>query len=345
VFRSVKQLLDVICVGEALVDFLPLTSGKSVRDVETWQRCVGGAPANVAIGLARLGARCALNGVVGEDEFGHFLKRRLEQEGVDVSHLRLTPEGRTGLSFVSLTQTGERSFSFYRANAAEQFFGLADVKPSFAAGSKIIHFGLNSLRRPEAREAALKLLEACVAAGRIVSCDPNVRLHLWEQQQELKSLLDAVLPRCSVVKMSLEETEFVLGVRDPEAALRALAGRGVTLPVITCGSAGAMFFHRQAVHRLSAPTVAVVDTTGAGDGFSAGLLYGLSRLASSADELRNVDTEALKIAVELGCRVGAHAVEKLGASAGLPTRERLSESWPRWFELEKAPQPPSKITA
>ena len=103
--------MDVISLGEALVDFLPNRRGKRVREVTNWTPCLGGAPANVAVGLSRLGAKSGLVGVTGDDEFGHFLKQGLEREGVDVRHLRQTEEGKTGLGFVSLTHSGERSFT------------------------------------------------------------------------------------------------------------------------------------------------------------------------------------------------------------------------------------------
>jgi fructokinase len=216
---TVPSETDVLCVGEALVDFLPQSPDRRVRDVDAWHQCPGGAPSNVAVGLARLGARVALNGVVGDDEFGHFLVRRLGDEGVDVSHLRMTTEGRTGLSFVSLTRAGERSFCFYRSEAAEQFFGPTDVDAAFVQRSRVVHLGLNAMRRPAAQDAVLAIVDAATKAGRVVSCDPNLRLHLWDEPGAFKALLGAVLPRCTIVKMAADETQFVLGTPDPETAV------------------------------------------------------------------------------------------------------------------------------
>lgn len=325
--------MDVLCVGEALVDFLPAAPSHRVRDVAAWHQCPGGAPSNVAIGLARLGARVALNGVVGSDEFGHFLIRRLADEGVDVSHLRMTDEGRTGLSFVSLAPTGERSFAFYRSDAAEQFFGGRDVDRAFVANARVVHLGLNAMRRPAAQDAVLELVDAATRAGRIVSCDPNLRLHLWEEPGAFKALLSAVLPRCTIVKMAADETEFVLGTTDPERAARELFDRGVAVPVVTCGPGGAVFVHQGRVHRVAAPAARVVDTTGAGDGFSAGFLYAVSRLCAHADDARRLTEAQIATAATLGCRVGSHVVERLGAVAALPTRADLPAGWPQWLGL------------
>src|SRR5688572_28608115 len=112
---------EVVCVGEALVDFVPDRLGQRVSEVQSWSPQPGGSPANVAIGLARLGATSAMLGVVGEDEFGAFLTRRMAEEGVDVTRLRRTRQGKTGLVFISLTNQGERSFTYHRTRSAELF--------------------------------------------------------------------------------------------------------------------------------------------------------------------------------------------------------------------------------
>ncbi|HCF56560.1 MAG TPA: carbohydrate kinase, partial [Myxococcales bacterium] len=106
-----QRAFDVLCVGEALVDFLPDRKGRRLRDVELWTRCPGGSPANVAIGVSRLSGRSAFLGVVGEDELGYFLRESLAGEGVEVRGLRHSPEARTGIVFVSLDEAGERSFT------------------------------------------------------------------------------------------------------------------------------------------------------------------------------------------------------------------------------------------
>ncbi|MBS1153542.1 MAG: carbohydrate kinase, partial [Myxococcaceae bacterium] len=232
--------LDVIALGEALVDFLPERPGARVRDVETWKKCLGGAPANVVVGISRLGGRSAMCGVTGEDELGHFIAEELAREGVDVSHLRHTVEGKTGIGFISLTAQGERSFLFYRHQAAEFQLALRDVDHGFLASAKVLHLGTNSLLLPTAREASLSAARAAKDRGQIVSCDPNLRLHLWKDPAQLRALLDELLGLCTVVKLSDEEIEFVTGEQDPARALAALRARGVALPIVTLGERGAV---------------------------------------------------------------------------------------------------------
>ena len=179
--------MDVVCMGECLVDFLPPGAGQRVRDVTAWTPGIGGSLANVAVGVARLGGRSANVGVVGADEFGHLLRERLAAEGVDVSHLRQTDEGRTGLVFISLDAQGERSFCYFRTRAAEFLLDERDVDLDFLARARVLHVGTNSLHLPAARTAMLRAVDAARAAGRIVSCDPNLRLHAWEDPEDRKS--------------------------------------------------------------------------------------------------------------------------------------------------------------
>ncbi|PTL76324.1 carbohydrate kinase [Vitiosangium sp. GDMCC 1.1324] len=323
--------MDVVCVGECLVDFLPAESGRGVRDVTAWRPAIGGSLANVSVGVARLGGRSAYVGVVGEDEFGHFLRERLAAEGVDVSHLRQTAEAKTGLVFISLDARGERSFTYFRTRSAEFLLSERDVDPAFLGRARVVHFGTNSLKLPEARAAMLRTVDTARSAGRIVSCDPNLRLHAWEDPEVLRALLGQLLPRCSVVKLSEEEVAFATGHTAPEEALRYLAGLGVTLPVVTRGEAGAVFLWRGEVVRVPAPQVRVVDTTGAGDGFMAGFLRGLSRRYANASELAGASREDLESLAAFSCAVGSRVVEHLGAVTGLPGLDAVASALPWWL--------------
>ncbi|MCP3161764.1 carbohydrate kinase family protein [Myxococcus qinghaiensis] len=320
--------LDVVCFGETLVDFLPSEQGKRVREVAAWHPCPGGSPANVAVGVARLGLRPAMLGVVGSDEFGHFLRERLAQEGVNVSHLRQTPEARTGLVFISLDAKGERSFTFFRTRSAEFLLGEADVDADFLLQAKAVHCGSNSLQRDEARAATVRMLGLARDADRIVSCDPNLRLHAWEDPEQLKGLLARMLPLCTVVKLSEEEIGFVTGTESAEEALMRLSALGVRLPVVTLGERGALFLWRGERVHVPAPQAHVVDTTGAGDGFVAALLHGLVRWYGGARALESATREELVALTTFACAVAARVVEKSGAVEGLPRAEELSAVWP-----------------
>lgn len=321
--------LDVICVGEALVDFLPDGPGRKVGEVDVWTRCPGGSAANVAVGLARLGARSALVGVLGQDDFGDFLFERLADEGVDLSHLRQTDEGKTGLVFVSVSGDGERSFSYYRTRAAELFLCERDIDPDYFSRPRVIYCGSNSLLFREAQRAVVKMARAAHTVGKIFCCDPNVSLVTWPDPRELKELLGLLLPLCGVVKLSEGEMELVTGKKTPEAALAELARLGVALPIVTLGEKGAMCWWNERVVRVPTPRVEVRDTTGAGDGFVAALLFGISRLYEDLPAFRRAGVGEIRELVTFACAVGSKVVEQVGAVAGLPRHLEVASLLPR----------------
>lgn len=308
-------MFDLLCVGEALVDFLPQERGP-MRAVRHFAVTSGGAPANVAIGASRLGARVAFSGVVGSDEFGHFLRDALEGEGVDCSAVRHTRERKTGLSFIALDAGGERTFDFYGAPSADML--LAPEDADVAPAARIVHAGSNTLLLPAGIDGTMRFLARGREAGAVISLDPNLRLHRWEQPAVLQALLAEMCPGADVVKIAAEEAAFVTGVQEPRAAARALVERGVALAVVTRGADGAVWARRSDEGAVSAPVVQVVDATGAGDGFMAGLLVRV------AEELRGgvrpdaIPVERLRDHLAFACRVGAAVVGRLGAVAGLP---------------------------
>ncbi|MFL5320215.1 MAG: carbohydrate kinase family protein [Myxococcaceae bacterium] len=323
--------LDVICVGETLVDFLPAEPGHRMRDVESWVRCSGGSPANVAIGVARLGGTSAMLGVVGHDEFGAYLRESLGREGVDVSHLRQTEEGKTGLVFISLGEKGERSFSFHRTRAAEFFLADRDVDEPFLRSAKALHFGSNSLLFREAQRAAIRMAEIGKAAGLLVCVDPNLRLHVWPDPNELKEVIKRLVPGASMVKLAEDEIEFVTGSTDPEKALELLRAQGVVLPIVTLGERGAVLLVGDRVVSVSAPSARVIDTTGAGDGFVAAMLFGVTRAFGTPAALSAAHVGEIRQLAAFACAAGARVCERLGAVSGLPRIEELSAVVPAYL--------------
>ncbi|MFL5261923.1 MAG: carbohydrate kinase family protein [Anaeromyxobacteraceae bacterium] len=305
--------LDVLCLGEALVDMLPDRRG-ALADCERFEAHPGGAPANVAVGLARLGRRVAFQGVVGDDPFGEWIARRLSAEGISL-HLRRDAAARTGVAFVALDARGERSFfSPAREHTADKRLAPADVDPALVARARWLHAGLFAHLLPGARDALRAALAAARAGGTRVSFDPNVRLYLWDDAADLRRLCDEVLPRCDLVKLSEDECELATGERDPERAAARLEALGVAIACVTLGERGALLRHRGRVLRAAAEPVAVVDTTGAGDGFVAGLLAALAEV----EDVRRVDPARLERALALATRVAARVCTRMGAVAGLP---------------------------
>jgi fructokinase len=288
--------VSVVCFGEALVDLLPDRRGR-IRDCERFEVHSGGAPANVAVGLARLGVQVSFVGVVGEDEFGHLLARKLMDEGVD-ARLRFSTAARTGLWFVAIDSQGERSFfAPTGTESADKLIDLEDLER--LPDARVFHCGSSAHVLPRGGAALRAAVRRARERGMLISFDPNVRAHLWRDLRDLRALCDDVLPLCDIVKLSEEEVEPCLGVREPERAFEAL--RGVKLACITQGARGAMARRGAEFVQVPAPEVEVVDTTGAGDGFVAGLL--------ASDPLKAPLEKALRFA----CAEGSRVCTKLGA--------------------------------
>jgi fructokinase len=309
---------DVVCFGEVLIDFVPTVTPTTLIDAPAFKKAPGGAPANVAVGLARLGVSSAFMGKVGDDAFGRFLVNTLAEAGVDVGPVRFSSEARTALAFVSLRSDGEREFMFYRHPSADMLFAPAEVDAGVIRNAKLLHYGTISLISEPSRSATLHAIELAKDAGCIVSCDPNLRLALWPDRAAARDGLLRAIAHAQVVKLSDDELRFLTGSDDPAAVREQLWHDRLKLLVVTLGSAGCVYFTAGFEGVVVGFGVEAVDATGAGDGFVAGLLQGL--LADQSD----LEEEARVRAI---CRtanaVGALTTTERGAIPALPTRARV----------------------
>ncbi|HET8568100.1 MAG TPA: carbohydrate kinase [Candidatus Limnocylindria bacterium] len=311
--------LDVLCLGEALVDLLPDRRGR-LEDCDRFEVCSGGAPANVATGLARLGLRVAFRGVVGDDPFGRLLSRKLSAEGVECA-FRFARERPTGMWFVALDERGERTFFSPNARfSADKLLAPADVDRALLARARWLHVGSSAHVLPAAQDALRAAVAAAREAGVLVSFDPNLRLHLWDDLAPLRRLCADVLPRCAIAKVAADETELCTGERDPERAAARLHELGVPLACITLAEEGALVRRGGDVLHVPAERVEVVDATGAGDGWVAGLVSVLAR----AGPIASLARDDLERAVRFANRVAARVVTRVGAVAGLPRAGEIS---------------------
>lgn len=311
-------MADVVCHGELLIDFVPTVTGTGLEDADTFKKAAGGAPANVAVGLARLGVPSAFMGKVGDDGFGRFLARTLAESGVDVGPLLFSREAHTGLAFVSLRSDGEREFLFYREPSADMLFTAADVDRDAIAAARLLHFGSISLIAEPARSGTIAAVAAAHAAGRQVSYDPNLRLALWPSADAARDGMRRGLVEADIVKIGAEEIEFLTGDGDPVRGGRALWHDRLRLMAITQGAEGSIWLTADAYGKVPGCKVTPVDTTGAGDAFMAGLLAGL--LAAGEPPW---DAAALTRICGFANAVGALTTTGRGAIPSLPTREAV----------------------
>ena len=313
-------MAQTICLGELLIDFVPTVTGTGLTDAPAFIKAPGGAPGNVAVGLARLGVQSAFMGKVGDDAFGHFLADTLAEAGVDVGPLRFSSEARTALAFVSLRADGEREFMFYRHPSADMLFTPREVDMDAIGRAKLLHFGSISLIGEPSRSATLYAVDAARAAGGLVSYDPNLRLPLWPDADAARKGLLLGLSKAHIVKLSDDESEFLTGLSDLKAACQALWHEDLKLMVVTRGRAGCVYFTPNFTGMVESFTVEAVDATGAGDGFVAGLLQGLL-----ADPTLIQDEARLRELCRFANAVGALATTERGAIPALPDRERVRD--------------------
>ncbi|HSV74092.1 MAG TPA: PfkB family carbohydrate kinase [Chthonomonadales bacterium] len=318
--------MDIVCLGEALIDFVALETCVSVAEASGFVKAPGGAPANVAVGAARLGMRAAFLGKVGDDPFGHCLRSTLAANGVETRSMRFSTTARTALAFVSLQADGERDFSFYRHPAADMLYRPSEVDLDLVRGARALHFGSISLIGEPARSATRHAVLAARRAGCIVSYDPNLRPPLWPDLTTAARRMAQPLPIADVVKVSEAEAAFLTGATTPEDGLHRLAeaARRASLVTVTLGAGGALWRHASGCCGV-VPGFAVnaIDTTGAGDGFVAGLLARLVQAAPSRKDLRLLAPEVVADAVRYACAVGALTTTSRGAIPALPDREAV----------------------
>lgn len=313
----------LVSLGEALVDLVPLEEGASVAAADGFAKLAGGAPANVAAGVARLGGDVRLVAKVGGDELGDYLLATLAATGVDTRWMARDAGAQTALALVSLDPTPRAAFTFYGEPAAHLQLAPGDVDETVFAGATALHLGSLTLTREPARAAGLKALEVAQTRGMLISFDPNYRASLWPSAAAAREVLAPLVGRAHLVKLSREELELLA----PGAAPSALAGPATRLIVVTDGAAGADLwsFAGRSPWRAHVPAFAVdaVDPTGAGDAFVAAMLR---PLLAAPEALRDDSEKGRERLSRLARRAVAYAAlttTRRGGVTAMPSEREL----------------------
>ena len=306
---------DITAIGEILIDLTQ--TGKNDQGVPTFAANPGGAPANVAVAAARLGASAAFIGKLGRDGFGSYLRQVLEDNGVDHSGLQES-DSPTTMAIVSVDEAGERSFRFLRGADCEMV--PEDVDEAMARDSKILHFGSVSLTQGIARSATIFTARAAHRSGVLVSYDPNYRPALWRTRQDALEWMNLPLPIVDIIKLSEEELPMLLhGEADLEKGSRLLEEEhGVRLVMITLGAEGV--FCRWQGETFVVPGVRiekVADTNGAGDTFMGAALSRLCRRGQHP--LEGLERPELEEILAFANRAAALTCSRSGAIPAMPT--------------------------
>ncbi|XP_014502629.1 probable fructokinase-6, chloroplastic [Vigna radiata var. radiata] len=318
-----KESPLVVCFGEMLIDFVPTVSGLSLAEAPAFKKAPGGAPANVAVGISRLGGSSAFIGKVGEDEFGYMLADILKDNNVNHEGMRFDPGARTALAFVTLRSDGEREFMFYRNPSADMLLQEDELDLDLIRKAKIFHYGSISLITEPCKSAHIAAAKAAKDAGVVLSYDPNLRLPLWPSEDSAREGILSIWETADIIKVSEEEISFLTKGEDPydDAVVRKLFHENLKLLLVTEGAEGCRYYTKEFSGRVKGLKVDAVDTTGAGDAFVAGML---SQLAANLSLIQK--EEELRDSLKFANVCGALTVTERGAIPALPTKEAVLDA-------------------
>ncbi|MGB8700938.1 MAG: carbohydrate kinase [Thermosynechococcaceae cyanobacterium] len=313
--------IQVLCIGELLFDYLADQAGIPLPEVASWTAYPGGAPANVACALVKLGTSAGFIGCVGWDADGDALIAVLEDLHVNLAGLQRHPTAPTRNVFVTRSTEGDRTFAGFGATDTTAFadtrLQAADLPELLFQGAKFLVLGTLELAYADSRAALHRSLELARKHRLQVFVDVNWRPVFWPHPEDAKPLIADVLRQADFIKLSVEEAEWLFGSPEPQTV--AVAYPQVQGVLATAGELGCRYWFPGGSGEIPAYAVAVVDTTGAGDAFSAGLLHQLC----SRPQLDLADSQSVQSIVRYASAVGALTTTQPGAIAAQPTAETV----------------------
>lgn len=315
-----KKRFDVTAVGECLIDFVglkPDQSGKLLLEGNP-----GGAPANVLACASRFGLETAFISKLGKDAFGQFLFTELEKAGIDTGAVIISDEPTT-IAVVTLDETGNRSFGFYRNQTADVMLASSDIDYSIIDESKILHFGSVSMTAEPSRSATLAAAKYAKEKGLLVSYDPNLRELLWKDKEDAHTVILQGMGFADVVKVSEEELVFLTGENDLCAGMEKLYQTyELKFLAVTLGPKGCICRCKAGSFQSPAFDVKCIDTTGAGDAFWGGALY---TIVNRGKDLDDFTPDEIKYLLDFANASGSLTTMRKGAIPALPTLEQIKE--------------------
>lgn len=307
-------------MGELLIDFVSTTPDVTLAAAPGFVKAPGGAPANVAVGLAKLNVETGFIGKVGADAFGDFLRETLQHHNVDTTSLLADPAARTTLAFVATRSDGMKDITFYRHPGADIRLSPDEIDAAYLTDAELFHYGSVSLSHSPSREATLHAIRTAKAGGARLSYDPNLRLMLWDDADTAKHWIWEAMPYADIVKISEEEWEFVTGDPALASGTARILDLGAKLLVVTLGDRGCYYTNGHAEGYVDGFAAAVVDTLGAGDAFVSAMLSKLMPYPDLA-ALRTAELDAI---LRYANAAGALATQQIGVIPALPTDSEIT---------------------
>ena len=314
-------MIDVVALGELLIDFAAKSTDEA--GYPTMAANPGGAPGNFLAALNAYGKKTAFLGKVGNDTFGQLLLGTMKKAGIETKGIVADDSVFTTLAFVTFDKSGDRSFSFARKPGADTQLRWEEVDTTLIDEAKVFHFGTLSLTNEPVRTATQKAVAYAKEKGKLVTCDPNLRLPLWPSEDAAKEQMLWSLHQADVVKISDNEVEFLWNCTPEEGADKLLRAFGVSLAMVTLGPDGCLLKTKNAAFRASCPKVHPIDTTGAGDIFGGSAVARLLELdkpisALTADDLAYIGCFAATAA--------SLSTEAVGGIPSIPDAEAVKQA-------------------
>ncbi|EAW35595.1 carbohydrate kinase [Lyngbya sp. PCC 8106] len=310
----------VLCIGEILFDCLADQTGRSLEQVASWTAYPGGAPANVACGLVKLGIPTGFIGVVGMDEAGMQLVQLLRQVGVETTGIQQYPAP-TRKVFVLRSDDGEREFAGFGKPPTNEFadthLQASQIPESLFVDADFLVLGTIALAYPESRQACIQALKMADRYNLKILVDINWRPVFWSNPLDAQRLIPDLLKQVDFVKVSTEEAKLFFNTTDPISIHSQFDSiEGV---IITDGQQGCAYSLGEFQGKIPAFAVNVEDTTGAGDGFVAGFIHQIYQYG-----IRGLnDPETIQKMITYASAVGALTVTKPGAISAQPTADEV----------------------
>lgn len=312
----------IYSIGEALIDMIPQQSGKSLRYVEGFSKQAGGAPANVAAAVAKLGGRASFISKVGKDGFGRYIVDELNSAGVDTSKVVYSEDKFTGIIYIALNEKGDREFCASRQNSADIYLDEKEIDIEWFTRDDILHFCSVSLIEAPVKYAHIKAIEGIIEAGGRVSFDINLRLMLWERKEDCLFTIWDFMKYPDYLKVSDDEVELILNTTDYDYAVDKFfeTGKRLKFIILSLGSNGSIIYYKNGNREhIPAFKSKVVDSTGAGDCFIGSILYQLDKLKKEPTE------DQMKEIIRFASAAAAIQVGKYGAIKSLPDLIEVEE--------------------
>ncbi|MBY9079492.1 sugar kinase [Paenibacillus sp. HN-1] len=306
--------LDVVTFGEPMAMFYANETGP-LDEVTAFSKALAGAESNVAAGLSRLEHRVGYVTKLGQDSFGTFIMKALNNEGIDTSRITFTGRLRTGMLVKSKVESGDPQVEYFRKGSAASTLSPEELDEAYFSSAGHLHVtGISAALSPECLSFSEHAMDFMRAQGKTVSLDPNLRPSLWPDRQKMIDTINGLATRCDWFLPGLGEGRILTGLDTPEEIAACYLELGVSLVVIKLGPEGAYFKSADGSEgKVEGFKVEkVVDTVGAGDGFATGVVSGLLEKLPAREAVRR------------GNAIGALAVMSRGDMDGLPTREELA---------------------